>query len=236
MTTGFEVRRSDGKEAVSSVYQHYAFVKKVRLTAQVHWWDTSGQTYSKHVIVAFRQTGTAPTAARFSIGGRILWYGFGGSQPPANATLSLFSYDTADAYIFDVAPSTSPNKYGLQVFNAQGQCTFDASRRFMRIVDVIQDTAPTASNPWTNPTTAIKNYTYPTAHKLAFIPIKEAYEVEFTRDSEQMYGKTWQAALNGSIKVQMVYFYEDGGTNRDGYRAHLPFTLVVVDVAHIDAA
>ena len=236
MTAGFTALRMDGKEAISSTYPHYSFIKKVRVASQTHWWDTSGQAYTKYVIVAFRQTGTQPTSARFSLGARILWIGFNSVQPPTNATLSIFCYDECDAYIFDVVPGNSLSRHGLQVFNPEGQCTFDSGKRFMRVVDIIQDIAPKASNPWRDPTTGVKSYTFPVAHKLAFIPIKEAYEVNFTRYGEQMYGNTWQAVLNGSVKIQMVYFYEEGWTTSDGYREHLPFTLMVIDVAHLDAA
>lgn len=234
MTTGFEVRRNDGKEAVSSIYPHYCFIKKIRLSATVHWWDTSGQQYSDHVIVAFRQVdSTKLNVGRFSKGRQILWNEFSPAPPPTSATLSLFSYEVADAYIFDVAPTTPANRYGLQVFNEAGVCTFDASRRFMRIVDVIQDNAPVSTNPWvgSNP---FKRYSYPVDHKLAVIPLKEGYHVVYSRDSEQMYGKTWQRVFDGGVDVYMNYFYEDGGTTSEGSRRHLQFTTVVIDVSHLD--
>lgn len=234
MTAEFEVRRKDGKVAVSSVYQHYAFIKKMR----VDWntYDTSGQQYSDYVIVAFIPVDASLTSAyRFAKGSQVLWHSMWDSnKAPPEATLSLFAYNAADAYIFDVVNGGGAPSSFLRVYNEEGECTFDASRMFMRIVDVIQDDAPMLSDPWGSRTSISVSYEYPTFTKLAVIPLKEGYHASIGRYDEQMFGVTWQKVQGTTVSIVMEYMYENAYSSRDADIMHLPFTTIVVDVSHID--
>lgn len=235
MTAGFEVRRSDGKVAVSSVYPHYRFVKKIR--GVDNFWDTSGQYYSPHVIVAFRPVNSTDLETyRFSIGSTNLWYFWGMPSPPPNATLSLFGTTECDAYIFDVAHGVAASSgAGLQVFNLEGVMTFDAAGRYMRMLDVIQGRAPTSSNPFSNPYPTKLLYPYPNEHKLAIIPLKEGFDLEYSsRGEEQMYGLTWFSVEGSSVGVRMVYMLEDYGGSSSGGTSHTQFNLLVIDVTNTE--
>lgn len=234
MTARFEVLRPDGKVAVSSVYPHYRFVKKIR--GRDNFWDASGQAYSKHVIVAFRPvvlTGEYESY-RFSRGASSLWIGAGG-PPPAGATLSLYASNLTDAYIYDLAPGVAGNS-GLQVFSPDGQMTFDALGRYMILLDVLSGESTYSSRPWVNAISTPIVRTYPGGSMLAVVPLKQGFHIDFDRDAEeQSYGLTWQGITATEVRTAMIYYQENYYGNRTGTNQHLWYNTLVVDVSNVEA-
>lgn len=240
MNHGFEVRRDDGKVAISSVFPHYRLVKVVR--GVNNFWDNTGQKYSKNVIVAFRPVNatTAPQTYRFSIGAVILWYFMGNQpKPPPTATLSFYSNVLADAYVYDTAPAmdTETHGHGIQVFNEAGQVTFDSAGRYMIIADVLQGESNYSRNPWNNQYPAPLKFTFPSHMKLAVVPLKEGFHIDFGASSdEQLYGLTWFAVYGNSVDVHMVYYLEDYYGSQTGSRKHLWYNCLVIDVSNTELA
>lgn len=235
MTAGFEVRRSDGKVSVSSTYPHYSFIKKIRGTG--NFWDTSGQAYSEHVLVAFIPTtyGTnTESSYRFSRGSFVLWNYIPPVTPPANATLSMHSNVQSDAYIFDIRSSTVSSNYGLVVYDAQGRITFDATARYMRVLDVIQELKP-----WQGKNQFQEDYftvAYPSTAKIAVVPLKFAYSNSYSSSSgDQLYKRTWESIQNkNTLRVTMVEREEDYYGSSSGFVDDLTYLALVIDVAHVE--
>lgn len=225
MSAGFEVLRPDGTVAISSIYKHYRFVKKIRGVS--NFWDTSGQQYSDAVLVVFKALFPEVSANRFSKGAHNLWTV--AKPPPANATLSFYAHVTTDVYIFDVVPASVPTRYGLQVRNPENEVTFDSSYRYLRIIDIVTHGFP--NMPGYMP---IKK-SYP-GHSIACIPIKEASYAEGKKSyGDEIYGATWEYAYGSEFYVQYVEdTYDWDGQN---YSVRSPeYVCLIVDVAHIDAA
>lgn len=235
MTTGFEVLRSDGKVAVSSSFPHYSFIKKIR--GINNFWDTSGQVYSEHVLVAFIPTtfGTnTESSYRFSRGSVVLWQSVTPITPPANATLSMHSNVQCDAYIFDIRPPTAAPSYGLVVYDTQGRITFDATARYMRVLDVIQELKA-----WQGKNQYGENYfnvVYPSTAKIAVVPLKFAYSNSYSSSSEeQNYRRTWESLENkNTLRVTMVSAIEDYYGSSSGSVSDLTYLALVIDVANTE--
>lgn len=219
MSAGFEVLRPDGTSAVSSFYSHYRFVKKMRGLG--NFWDTSGQQYSDNVLVAFRTDSKRISVNRFSKGARNLWSA--NPAPPSNATLSFYTAEMSDVYIFDTTPNTSSTRAGLVVYDQQGNITFDTGHRYLRVLDVI--------------TSAVSNAPIRyVGSKLACIPLVQAqYSEGYRNGGEQYYGATWEYASGDEFKVDYVESVYDW-YGQDYKAASTNYMCIIVDVAHIDAA
>ena len=237
MTTGFEVLREDGKVAVSSVFPHYSFIKKIRGIS--NFWDTAGTTYSDHVLVAFVPVSYGEASAssyRFSKGSANLWGYIGMPPPPSNATLSLHSQVLCDAYVFDVTPPTNDSGVGIRVYNEDGIITFDSEERYMIITDVIQSLSP-----WSGTDRYGDPYftkTYPLGTKIALCPLKFAYINEYSSSAdEQKYSRTWEAAISPNIlRVTMVSAYEDYYGGGSGVARDDTYLCLVIDVSNTELA
>lgn len=225
MSASFEVLRPDGTTAVSSIYKHYRFVKKMRGAG--NFWDTSGQQYSDFVLVAFKTLHPSTSTNRFSKGAHNMWGTL--TPPPSNATLSFYAAITSDVYIFDITPAENQNGAGIQVRNPAGEVTFDSNYKYMRIIDVITQGFP-------NMTVSMPIHkTYP-GHSIACIPIKEAsYARGSQHYGDEYYGATWEYAHQDSFYVD----YEESVYEWDGqnFSVRSPeYMCLIIDVAHIDAA
>lgn len=235
MTTGFEVLRQDGKVAISSVFPHYSFIKKIR--GVNNFWDTSGTTYSDHVLVAFIPVSYGDASAssyRFSKGAMNLWGYVGIPAPPANAKLSMFSNVLCDAYVFDVTAPTNDSGVGVRVHNEAGLITFDSEERYMIIADVIQSlSAWSGRDQYDDP---YFTKIYPANTKVAVCPLKFAYINEYSSSAEeQKYSRTWESVIAANVlRVTMVSAYEDyygggGGVSRDD-----TYLCLVIDVSNTE--
>lgn len=223
MSAGFEILRPDGTAAVSSFYSHYRYVKKIRGSG--NFWDTSGHQYSDNVIVAFRTLTKEVSANRFSKGSWRLWNT--GVAAPTNATLSFYTTELSDVYIFDTVPVNSSIKAGVQVFNPEGQVTFDSSYRYLRIIDVVQ----AQTNGAGNLSEAPRIYT---GMQVACIPLVQAIYSEGYRDGgEQYYGATWEYAYQNEFRV--VYVEDVYDWNSQNYKAATKeYLCLIIDVTHLD--
>lgn len=235
MTTGFEVRRQDGKVSISSVYPHYSFIKKIR--GVNNFWDTSGTVYSDHVIVAFIPVTYGVNSAssyRFGKGSANLWGYINIPPPPTGATLSLHSQVLCDAYVFDVTPSLEGNGVGIRVYNDAGVITFDSEERYMIVLDVIQKLAPwSGTDQFGDP---YFNKTYAAGVKIALCPLKFAYINEYSaRAEEQKYSRTWESVLApNSLRVTMVSAYEDYYGGGSGVARDDTYLCLVIDVTNTE--
>lgn len=196
MPAGFEVRRSTGEIAVSSSFQHYAFIKRIKGIG--NFFDTSGYQYTDHVIVFFVNTAASLnnvqmagyTTVRFTKGSKNLW-GDPVTPPPSNATLSMHSWQETYAYIFDVVTTASASRVGLTVFSPTGDVMFDASARYLKVLDIINSDQVIQDS-----------YNYPYPAKVGLCVVKNATSYAWDEYGESSYyTSTWYKINGASFSV-----------------------------------
>lgn len=229
MPAGFEVRRSSGEIAVSSSFQHYAFIKRIKGAG--NFFDTSGYQYTDHVLVFFVNTAASLnniqmdgfTTVRFTKGSRNLW-GNPSTSPPSNATLSMHSWQETYAYIFDVVTTASASRVGLTVFSGTGDVMFDASARYLKVLDIINSNQIVQDS-----------YNYPHPAKVGLCIVKNATSYAWDGPgASSYYSSTWYKINGGSFFV-IDNESEGDYTGRDsGYTASQGIEAIVADLSVIE--
>lgn len=229
MPAGFEVRRSSGEIAVSSSFQHYAFIKRIKGAG--NFFDTSGYQYTDHVLVFFVNTAASLnniqmdgfTTVRFTKGSRNLW-GNPSTPPPSNATLSMHSWQETYAYIFDLVTTASASKVGLTVYSPTGEVTFDASVRYLKVLDIIN------SNEMVKPT-----YSYANPAKVGLCVVKNGTAYEWDGPGESSYYiSTWYKISGGSFSVIDVESEGSYGGRDSGCTVSPGIEAIVADLSVIE--
>lgn len=229
MPAGFEVRRSTGEIAVSSSFQHYAFIKRIKGIG--NFFDTSGYQYTDHVLVFFVNTAASLnnvqmagyTTVRFTKGSKNLW-GNPSTPPPSNATLSMHSWQETYAYIFDVVTTASASRVGLTVFSGTGDVVFDASARYLKVLDIINSNQIVQDS-----------YNYPHPAKVGLCIVKNATSYAWDGPgASSYYSSTWYKINGGSFFV-IDNESEGDYTGRDsGYTASQGIEAIVADLSVIE--
>lgn len=229
MPVGFEVRRSTGEIAVSSSFQHYAFIKRIKGIG--NFFDTSGYQYTDHVLVFFVNTAASLnnvqmagyTTVRFTKGSKNLW-GNPSTPPPSNATLSMHSWQETYAYIFDVVTTASASRVGLTVFSGTGDVMFDASARYLKVLDIINSNQIVQDS-----------YNYPHPAKVGLCIVKNATSYAWDGPgASSYYSSTWYKINGGSFFV-IDNESEGDYTGRDsGYTASQGIEAIVADLSVIE--
>ena len=229
MLAGFEVRRSTGEIAVSSSFQHYAFIKRIKGIG--NFFDTSGYQYTDHVLVFFVNTAASLnnvqmagyTTVRFTKGSKNLW-GDPVTPPPSNATLSMHSWQETYAYIFDVVTTASASRVGLTVFSPTGDVMFDASARYLKVLDIINSNQVVQDS-----------YNYPYPAKVGLCVVKNATSYEWDESGESdYYTSTWYKINGGSFSV--VYEESEGDYYGSGMGSQASWGIeaIVADLSVIE--
>lgn len=229
MPAGFEVRRSTGEIAVSSSFQHYAFIKRIKGIG--NFFDTSGYQYTDHVLVFFVNTAASLnnvqmagyTTVRFTKGSKNLW-GDPVTPPPSNATLSMHSWQETYAYIFDVVTTASSSRAGLTVFSPTGNVMFDASARYLKVLDIINSSQVVQAS---------YNYPYPAKVGLCIVKNETSYAWDGPGESSY-FTSTWYK-INGSsfsvISDESEGYYLGGDS---GYTESKGIEAIVADLSVIE--
>ena len=230
MPAGFEVRRTTGEIAVSSSFQHYTFIKRIK--GRGNFFDTSGYQYSDHVLVFFVNTAASlnssnlagHTTVRFTKGSTNLW-GNPTKPPPSNATLSMHSWQETYAYIFDIVTTASANRVGLTVFSPNGDVMFDASARYLKVLDIINSDQVVQDS-----------YNYPHPAKVGLCVLKNSTSFRWDEYGESSYyTSSWYRIEGGPFSVGFLeseddYFGGGGG----GTQVSRGIEAIVADLSVIE--
>lgn len=139
MPAGIIVYNDNNIIQIDSDYKNLCLRSKVTVTCNVAYsvgatsiYSCAAQNYSgiTNLTIALRSTEQVMifwiSATQFSI-----------VSPTNGASVTV--------YLFGDPPAVSENA-GLQIYNSAGGLVFDASRRYMRVVDIIVDTNHTGTN------------------------------------------------------------------------------------------
>jgi hypothetical protein len=146
MTAGLQVFRPNNTLQIDSD------IKTLTLTAKVvaSGWTLGSTVYSTTVVVPNTTVMLLFGNTSGSVVGIKEKYASGSS-----IVYRLWSNSTTAITCYGFGPTEiTPANYGLQLFDAAGQLTFDATSKFLKIQGVTQTTSDIQSVPYSNPTGA----------------------------------------------------------------------------------
>lgn len=142
MTAGLEVRNDYGTFLITDRDPSLALRYKRTISTDGTGYATTTFSGVEIPIVAIRSSATVYAVTQHRSASSVtvtLW------SQPANSSVELFVFDR---------PIETPGNFGLQVFDADGKCTFDSSRQYGRVV---------ASNPPVGDWIGVSGRTYAAA-------------------------------------------------------------------------
>lgn len=118
MTAGLQVHNSSGVLQIDETFKNLVFIQKGTLPAGSPG-SPGTLTLSGRATPVLVLAGSTPA---------IIW-----SVSSSGGTYTYTVYGGTDTYyLFDVPPAPSLHGFGLQVFDASGNCAFDSNRKYMR--------------------------------------------------------------------------------------------------------
>lgn len=136
----FYVQRDNGSFLIDDQFPNYRFVRKVSVTTS-DGYDAPGGKMWHHATVSLSGIGPDRIVAVKSVSMCVVTtFEFGAG------TVLIYTEapETITVYLFDANPP-GDSTYGLQVFNADGNCIFDALERPLRLYSA-HAYSPTGSN------------------------------------------------------------------------------------------